>query len=118
MTKIVRAFPVLPGREDALEKFVESMQSRSEEADRFFESYGVLSEEWHAQLTPQGVLVIVTTELEDEAAFERYGLSEGEFDRWFKERVREVSGIDLDTVPRGAPSREVFRWSRSTAPDE
>jgi hypothetical protein len=111
MTKIVRAFPLLPGREGDLQDFIDSMNSRADEAAAFFSKYGVRSETWHTQPTPNGTLVIVTTEMEDESVLPDYARSDGPFERWFKDQVKQVSGIDLDETPKGAPSREAYHWS-------
>ena len=111
MTKVVRAFPLLPGREAELQEFIDSMDERSEEVNAFYERYGVHSETWHVQTTPEGTLVIVTTELENEEAFADYAHAKNDFDRWFKNEVRRVSGVDLDATPRGAPSVEAFSWT-------
>lgn len=110
MIRVVRAFPVIPGQEAALEAFLRAMKERSGEVDDFFRRYGVTMESWHIQTSPEGVLVIVTSEARDDAAFAEHAASEHPFDRWFKDRVREISGIDLDETPRGEPSREAFCW--------
>lgn len=67
-------------------------------------------ESWHVLTSLQRSLVIVTTELEDDATFAVHAQSEQSFDRWFKDQVKEISGISLDETPRGEPSREAYCW--------
>jgi hypothetical protein len=41
----------------------------------------------------------------------RYAASSDEFAAWFKRRVLELSGVDLNNAPLGPPTRQVFAWS-------
>ncbi|MCB1233119.1 MAG: hypothetical protein KDN19_22945 [Verrucomicrobiae bacterium] len=111
MIRAVRAFPVLPGKEEVLAAFMRAMKERGEEVDDFYRRYGVTMESWHIQTSPDGgVLVIVTSEAKDDAAFAAHAASDHPFDTWFKDRVKEISGINLNETPRGEPSREGFCW--------
>jgi hypothetical protein len=115
MQRVVRAFPVLPGQEKSLQELVSQLaDERAKEAAEFFRRFGVTHESWHAQETPAGTWVIGVTEISDvpvEVAAEGYARSEQPFDSWFKERVREITGIDPNTTPLGPPTQCIFNWS-------
>ncbi len=114
MPLVVRAFPVVPGKEDELRAFAsELVGTRRAEAAEFYRQFGVRRECWHFQQTPNGPWVIAITDLiEDPAlAAQAYAESERPFDRWFKEKVREISGSDPDLEPLGPATEEILEWS-------
>src|ERR1700749_518321 len=104
MPMIVRAFPVLPGKDDAALAFArEAGEMRKEQTASFLQSYGVRRESWHLQRTPQGTFIIVVTDVE-EPPLEKaraYSAAQGAYERWFKDNVKILSGIDPDTQPLG-----------------
>jgi hypothetical protein len=112
MQLIVRAFPVLPGKEDAMRAFADAVQTtRADEAAEFYRRMGVARETWHLQETPHGPWVIGVTQLDDrpiEAAAAEYAASELPFDRWFKDEVERITGIAPDAEPLGPPTRLLF----------
>ena len=117
MPLVVRAFPVLPGKEEDIRKIAAEMAGpRREEAEEFFRHFGVLRESWHYQETPHGPMVIGVTEIEEpDAKAREYAESNRPFDRWFKDQVRNLTGIDPDTQPLGPPSEVIFD-TRGEAP--
>ena len=111
MDRVVRAFPILPGKEDALREFARELESNPERAAALYGRYGIHRETWHLQHTEHGAVVIAVTEASELAkAAEDYGASEDEGDRWFKDSVREVTGIDPDSQPLGPPTQPIFDW--------
>jgi hypothetical protein len=111
MPLIVRAFPVLQGKEEDIRKLAAEMAGpRREEAQEFYRSFGVVRESWHYQETPHGPLVIGVTELDDDPRVraQQYAESDRPFDSWFKTQVRNLTGIDPNTQPLGPPSEEIF----------
>ena len=120
MPLIVRAFPVLPGKEEDIRTLAAEMAgSRREEAEAFYRSFGVVRESWHYQETPHGPMVIGVTEVEEEpdvaVRAQEYAHSTRPFDRWFKDQVRNLTGIDPDVQPLGPPSEVIFD-TRGEAP--
>jgi hypothetical protein len=111
MNLLVRAFPIVASRE-ALEAFIAELNGpRASQAEAFYRGYGVAHESWHLQETAHGPLMISVTVLaEVPQAAEAYAHSNADFDRWFKDRARAVSGIDLDTQPLGPPTVQMFAW--------
>lgn len=111
MPLIVRAFPVLRGKEEDIRKLATEMAGpRREEAREFYRSFGVVRESWHYQETPHGPLVIGVTEVDEDPSVRarEYAESNRPFDRWFKDQVRNLTGIDPDSQPLGPPSEVIF----------
>jgi hypothetical protein len=111
MPTVVRAFPVLRGKEEDIRKFAAEMAGpRRQDAAEFYKSFQVVRESWHYQETPHGPMVIAVTEVdEDPSALAReYAESNRPFDRWFKDQVRNLTGVDPDTQPLGPPSEVIF----------
>ena len=113
MPLVVRAFPVLEGKESVVRAFAKSLATdRAAAAARFYTRLGVTHESWHLQETPHGLWVIAVTDVDapTERA-EQYSASRGEFDEWFKAQVLALSGIDPTTQPLGPPTEQIFAWS-------
>jgi hypothetical protein len=117
MPLIVRTFPVLPGKEKESRKLATEMAgARREEAREFYRSFGVARESWHYQETPHGPVVIGVTEIADpDAKAREYAESNRPFDRWFKDQVRNLTGIDPDIQPLGPPSEVIFDTESETS---
>ena len=112
MAMLVRAFPLLKPLAD-VQAFAASLRAeRRTDAAAFYWQFGVTHESWHVQETPIGPWLISVTKLDDPAeAAPRYAKSSKEFDTWFKDQVRILSGVDPDAQPLGPPTTEVFVWS-------
>lgn len=113
MNLLVRAFPVLPGKEADLRSFANALQTkRASEAVAFYRSHGVARESWHLQQTAAGAsMLIAVTQIPDRAVVEAaqdYAAAQGPFDRWFKEQVKVLTGIDPDKEPLGPPTDCVY----------
>lgn len=116
MERVVRAFPILPGREAAAREMAQQLTGeRAEGVGDFYRRFGVTHESWHEQQTPAGAWMIVVTEVSEtpaEVAAHAYAASSHAFDAWFKARVVDITGVDPTTAPLGPPTRCVFSWSR------
>jgi hypothetical protein len=108
MSLVVRAFPVL--KEQELRAFAQEVNGpRSAEAAEFYRRHGVTRETWHMQETAVGHWVIAVTEIADaEPAAREYAASELPFDRWFKDQVHHLTGINPDQDPLGPPTEQIF----------
>ena len=107
MPLVVRAFPVTPGQEAAARQFAADLTgSRRQEAEAFYRRFGILRECWHLQDTPHGTWVIAVTDMTGEPAAtgQVYAAAQAGFERWFKDQVRVVTGIDQDNQPLGPPT--------------
>jgi hypothetical protein len=122
MELLVRAFPVLAGKEPELRSFARALQTtRAAEAADFYERFGVARESWHLQETPHGPWVIGVTQIPErpiEAAAEEYAGSQDPFDRWFKDQVKLVTGIDPDETPLGPPTESIFDTANLGGPGD
>jgi hypothetical protein len=108
MAVFLGAFPVLPGKEDEPAKFARATLDRREEFEASQGRLSVTKEEWALQQTPMGSMVIVRFETPDvEAAFAGLAQSDNAFDVWFRERVLEITGVDL-AAPSDDPLPEVI----------
>jgi hypothetical protein len=119
MAMVVRAFPILPGKEQAARDFAALVgSSRRGEASLFYQRYGVTRESWHLQKTDDGAFIIVVTELGAAPAVDAvhaqahaYAKAQGTFERWFKDSVRDLCGVNPDEQPLGPPTETILDWS-------
>src|SRR5262249_32520437 len=120
MQQVVRAFPVLEGREAELGQFLDEIQNkRKADTDAFYKRYGVTRETAYLQRTEKATILIVVTDIDDaDKRFADYGASRAEFEAWFKQRVEAFSGINLNDEPRGPVSKRLHDWSRDGKPLE
>ncbi len=90
------ALPVLPGKATAVRQFVrEVLGSRKADWDDLQRRQGVTQERYFLQTAPEGDLMIVTGEgtfSPVSAWLDPEGIP---FDRWFAERFRDFTGVDL-----------------------
>ena len=112
MQLLVRAFPVLPGKEGQLQQFADELKTtRADALQDFHQQLGVSRETWHLQQTPHGPWVIAVTEISGkpiESAGNDYAASNFEFAMWFKDQVNQLSGIDPAAAPLGPPTTCIF----------
>ena len=107
------AFPVLPGKLDAMRAFAKetlgAQVSGFEEAQR---RVGSTRETWSVQELPDGsAIVLVWVETQDVGAiFADLAHDDSEWTRWFRGRVHEITGIDLTNPPEGLPE-VIFDWN-------
>jgi hypothetical protein len=116
--RVVRAFPILPGKEKEVRELAQELAgSRRAESSRFFGKYGVVRESWHLQrMTGGPFLLLCVTDLGSRPVAEiapEYGSSKEPYESWLKARVKDTTGIDLDAQPLGEPSEGVFDWNQS-----
>jgi hypothetical protein len=112
MAVFLGAFPVLPGKDDDARKFAQETLGRREEFNTSQKESGVTKEEWSLQASPMGSLILVRFECNDiEKSFVRLAASTDTFDVWFKERVKEVSGVDLSAPSDAPPPEIILNWS-------
>jgi predicted ester cyclase len=118
MPTVTFAAPVLPGRLEAWRRFTQELQGtqrvgHAESRRRL----GMSREVSYLQQTPQGDLVIISFDARDpETALRGMATSTAPFDRWFREKVLDLHGLDLAQAPAAPPSERVFDW-RDAADD-
>lgn len=107
------AFPVLPGKIDAARAFAsEVMGGRRSDFDQVQKRGDISRETWSVQELPDGsAVVLVWFECPDiEKVFAEVAQDSSDFGVWFRERVMEVSGVDLAQPQEGGPEL-ILDWS-------
>jgi hypothetical protein len=109
MDQTLFALPILPGKTVAARAFLQELGGpRKQELAACGQRVGLVKETWAIQQTPQGDLFVAYVAGEDIAeAFKQFAASQDEFDRWFKQRLQETTGADLNTPPPG-PISEIL----------
>lgn len=117
MTMIVRAFPLKKGCTRVhLEEFARELDARKIEVAQWHSENSISHESWYLQETESGPWVIAINEgSEVKENAERFRRKDTGFEAWFKQRVQELTGVDLNTTPLGPPTIPVYEWSRDTA---
>jgi hypothetical protein len=98
MPTIAFAAPLLPGKTEADREALASCANGDRRADHRAsrERAGITREAVWIQTTSDGDVAVVVVEAPDiEAAMGAIATSDEPFDRWFREHVREVHGMDL-----------------------
>jgi hypothetical protein len=113
------AFPILPGKMEAERAFAEETTgARRADFEEFQKRRGVTRETWSVQQTPDGnALAVIWFESPDpEQAIAQAARDPSAFGAWFRERLKELSGIELDPAQplQGAPEL-LIDW-RAAAP--
>jgi len=107
------AFPVLPGKVETARAFAkETMGPRRSGYDESQNRGGITRETWSVQENPDGsAFVLVWFESPDpEKSFAELAQDSSDFAVWFRERVKELSGVDLTEPPEGGPEH-ILDWT-------
>ena len=109
MDRTCFALPLLAGKGDAARAFLRDLEGEHQTAYAGSEQrLEITKEVWALQALPGGEAFVVYLEAPDVGeAFRRFAASQDVFDRWFKDRVRETTGADLNVPPAG-PMSEVL----------
>jgi hypothetical protein len=109
-------FPVLPGKEDACREWIAELGgARKEGFDALQGRSEILRETLTLQESPHGSFVLFWFEGDVEKAFGAVITGDDEFTAWHRERLRDVTGIDLTQPPAGPPPETLLDW-RAPAP--
>jgi len=109
MDQTLFAMPILPGKTEVARAFLGELEGpRKPQLTACDQSLGITKEVWAIQEMPQGDLLVGYLAGENVGqAFTQFAASQDEFDRWFKQQMREVTGADLNTPPTG-PFSEIL----------
>lgn len=125
MPGIVLTFPIVPGMVEAWRRFCQEMSgSRRPDYEGSRRRLGITRERLALVETAYGSAAVTTLEAPDIAqALGQIISSELPFDRWYRERVRELHGINLAAYelfaqPSAAshPQELHFEWTSNTKP--
>jgi hypothetical protein len=97
MAAIGFVIPVLPGKAQADRDWMAEMEGpRKQDYQSAWKKHGLSRHAVWQQETPDGVVDIVFLEADDiPAAMQGVRSSDDEFSQWFRERVKDVHGVDL-----------------------
>lgn len=108
MEKVVRAFPI-SSREALLEMADQVASYTSEHKRAFFDNFGDATEDWFYQEIEGKPYVICVAQGDNlEAGYANYEQLNDEFSVWFKDKVAELSGVDVNKTPKGPETNHVF----------
>ncbi|MCO5176549.1 MAG: DUF6176 family protein [Thermomicrobiales bacterium] len=101
MDQICFAVPILPGKVDVARAFMTELETeRKADYDRSERRIGITKEVWFLANLPSGEHFVAYMESENFAqALQMFSQSQDAFDRWFKERLAEATGLDLANPP-------------------
>jgi hypothetical protein len=103
MDQVCLALPVLPGRSDDARGFMHELEStRKAEYAASERRIGIQKEVWYLAHLPSGDHLIVYMESPDFGnALGLFSQSQNAFDQWFKQRLADATGVDLNNPPQG-----------------
>jgi hypothetical protein len=112
MDQVCFALPVVNGQTSAARAFFSELKyQRKDDFDRSERRIGITKESWHLQQTANGDLLIGYMESADFArALGLFSESQDPFDLWFKQRMAEVTGVNLNTPPAGPFSEQLSSY--------
>jgi hypothetical protein len=115
MATITLVWPILPGKSEVWRRLTQELLGwRRGEYEESRCRLGITREvAWIVEL-PQAELVIVSWEVEDPAqVIQKLAASDHPFDRWFRQQLLEIHGIDVTRLPAGQFDRPVLEWPES-----
>ena len=115
MDQVCFALPVVDGQTQVARAFFSELEhQRKDEFDRSERRIGIGKESWYLQQTPNGDLLIGYMESPDFArALGLFAQSRDPFDLWFKQRLAEATGVNLNDPPAGPLSEQLSRYEVS-----
>jgi hypothetical protein len=101
MDHVCLVFPVLPGRTDDARAFMQELDGpRKGEFDASERRIGITKELWYLARLPTGDQLVGYMESADFGnAVGLFSASHDSFDVWFKQRMADVTGVDLNSIP-------------------
>jgi hypothetical protein len=99
--RICVVFPLLPGKTEDARAFQRELDTdRKADYARSERAIGITKELWYLAALPSGDHFVAYMESEDFAkSLGQFAQSQDAFDLWFKRRLAEVTGVDLNNPP-------------------
>ncbi len=107
------AFPILPGKSQAAKDFAKTMMGpRFKDFDASQKRLKTTKETWFLQKTPMGDMMLVYFEMSSDVrkVFEDFARSQDPFDKWAKDQVKAITGVDLNQPPQEPPPEQVLSY--------
>ncbi len=101
MDQICLVLPILANKTEDARAFQRELDTdRKADYDRSERRIGITKEVWYIASTPGGDQLVAYMESGDfPRALQRFVDSRDEFDEWFKRRLAEVTGVDMNDLP-------------------
>jgi hypothetical protein len=101
MDQVCLVLPILPGKTESARDFQRELDGpRKAEYDISERRIGINKEVWHIAATPAGEQLVAYMESPDfNKALGMFVQSRDDFDMWFKERLADATGVDLNDPP-------------------
>jgi Family of unknown function (DUF6176) len=101
MDQICLVLPILAGKTEDARAFQRELDTeRKADYDRSERRIGITKEVWYVASLPSGDVLVAYIESADfNRALQQFVASQDEFDQWFKQRLAEVTGVDLENLP-------------------
>ncbi len=110
--QLALAYPILPGKREAVKALAKTVSGpKSKEFHDMEKRYKTDKETWFLQPSPQGDMVIYYSEGKDlSKSFSDWAASKNLFDVWFKQELKELTGIDFNNPPEGPLPEQIFKY--------
>ncbi|MBA2598371.1 MAG: hypothetical protein H0V00_17250 [Chloroflexia bacterium] len=101
MDQVCLVLPILPGKTEDARAFQRELDTeRKDDYDRSERRIGIPKEVWFIASLPTGDQLVAYIESPDfNGAIKMFVESQDEFDNWFKRRLAEVTGVDMNNLP-------------------
>jgi hypothetical protein len=108
--RVCVVFPILSGKSQAARAFQKELDTtRKADYDRSERAIGITKEMWFLAALPSGDHFVAYMESPDFMhALGQFSQSQDEFDRWFKQRFADVTGVDFNNLPPGMKLPELM----------
>jgi hypothetical protein len=103
------ALPIQSGKTDAARAFLQELEGQRKGQYGVSEKrLQITKEVWALQQSPMGDLFVIFFQTNDlGGALGQFVASQDEFDQWFKQQVKDITGVDLNVPPPG-PLSEIL----------
>jgi hypothetical protein len=118
MEQVCLVIPVLGGKGDDARAFMRELErSRMIDYDRSERRIGVMKEVWYlATIHGEEFLIAYIESRDFTRALSSFSASQDEFDIWFKRRLADATGVDLNDPPTMSLPELLSSYSASTPP--
>ena len=115
MATMAVAFPIQSDKIDQARRREQAkMGPRRGELTESNGRVGLTREGWHLQQTPSGAHMILSCKGDDLAAmFAAYAAADGPYERWEKQQIKDITGVDLGQPLAGPLPETLVEWRQS-----
>lgn len=110
--QLILVSPILPGRTETCRRFVQEMNDGRGDAYAVSRSQIGIDDEriWIHETVTAAMLIILMETASPDDVLQALATSQRPFDRWFREEIRTVSGLDLAEAGHKLMPELVSSW--------